>query len=118
MTNVETIKDLIIRFGDPWNEHHRDDLGIEYAERIISMYDREGLTYYFQRCREWVSVQTIFIDLDGTVMVSCFSNITEESNEDWMDVQTNPEALARLGEVSENITIARMQLSRLKNESE
>lgn len=85
MTNVETIKDLIIRFGEPWNEHHRDDLGIEYAERIISLYDREGLTYYFQRCREWVSVQTIFIDLDGTVMVSCFSNITEESNEDWMD---------------------------------
>lgn len=80
MTNVETIKDLIIRFGEPWNEHHRDDLGIEYAERVISMYDREGLTYYFQRCREWVSVQTIFIDLDGTVRVSCFSNNTNENH--------------------------------------
>lgn len=85
MTNVETIKDLIIRFGEPWNEHHRDDLGIEYAERIISMYDSEGLTYYMSKAREWVSVQTIFIDLDGSVMVSCFSNITEQSNEDWMN---------------------------------
>lgn len=36
---------------------------------------------------------------------------------EWRDVQTNPEALARLGEVSENITIARMQLQRLKEES-
>lgn len=36
---------------------------------------------------------------------------------EWRDVQTNPEALARLGEVSENITIARTMLKRLQDES-
>lgn len=37
---------------------------------------------------------------------------------EWRDVQTNQEALARLGEVSENITIARTMLKRLQDESE
>lgn len=36
---------------------------------------------------------------------------------EWRDVQTSQEAIARLGEVSENITIARNQLYRLKEEA-
>lgn len=37
---------------------------------------------------------------------------------EWKDVQTSGEAIARLGEVHENITIARTMLKRLQDESE
>lgn len=36
---------------------------------------------------------------------------------EWRDVQTNGDAIARLGEVQENITIARTMLKRLEDET-
>lgn len=39
------LRELILRLGEPWNEVHEQDFGLESAERVADFFNNGGLEY-------------------------------------------------------------------------
>ena len=39
------LRDLILRLGEPWDEVHEQDFGLESAERVADFFNNDGLEY-------------------------------------------------------------------------
>lgn len=76
------LRELILRLGEPWNEVHEQDFGLESAERVADFFNNDGLEYRDEH-GENIAVSYAAVREGGRVEVGLWHwGVNEDFDED------------------------------------
>lgn len=66
------LKELLVKYGEEWDQSIADDLGCDEAEKVADFFNNGGLEMWNPHTREHTAITFVALCEDGSVDIGCW----------------------------------------------